>query len=87
MFIFSASFISDPNLKDSMEGNLSGRICYECGKIFPAPSKLERHRVVHSGLKPYICQFCDRAYTQKSHMKRHELRHMWELKNEKISDT
>ena len=70
-----------------MKGNLNSRTCYECGKIFSVPSKLERHRVVHSGLKPYMCQFCNKGFTQKSDMKRHEIRHKWELRNEKISDT
>ena len=64
-----------------METTMTDRTCFECGKRFPNPSKLERHMVVHSGLKPYVCQFCNRGFTQKSYMKRHEIMsHMKEFR-------
>ncbi|XP_069096809.1 zinc finger and BTB domain-containing protein 40 isoform X2 [Pleurodeles waltl] len=36
--------------------------CPTCGKIFSAPSLLERHMVTHVGGKPYNCEICDKAY-------------------------
>ena len=62
-----------------MEGKLSGLTCNECGIMCPTPSKLKRHMIVHSGLKPYSCPFCNKGFTQKGSMKRHEISHILEL--------
>lgn len=45
--------------------------CYICKKIFPSPSKLERHQVVHTGDKPFSCSKCDGRFTQKPALKNH----------------
>ncbi|KAL8198664.1 UNVERIFIED_CONTAM: hypothetical protein K2H54_020437 [Gekko kuhli] len=36
--------------------------CPTCGKVFSAPSLLERHMVTHVGGKPFSCEICDKAY-------------------------
>lgn len=36
--------------------------CPTCGKIFSAPSMLERHMVTHVGGKPFSCGICNKAY-------------------------
>lgn len=36
--------------------------CPTCGKIFSAPSMLERHVVTHVGGKPFSCGICNKAY-------------------------
>lgn len=36
--------------------------CPTCGKIFSAPSMLERHLVTHVGGKPFSCGICNKAY-------------------------
>ncbi|XP_074074285.1 zinc finger and BTB domain-containing protein 40 isoform X2 [Macrotis lagotis] len=39
--------------------------CPTCGKIFSAPSLLERHMVTHVRGKPFSCGICDKAYQRK----------------------
>lgn len=36
--------------------------CPTCGKVFSAPSLLERHMVTHVGGKPFSCEICNKAY-------------------------
>ena len=45
--------------------------CEFCHKRFPTPSKLHRHKLVHSGEKPYICTICLKGFTQKVHLNTH----------------
>ncbi|XP_069466981.1 zinc finger and BTB domain-containing protein 40 [Ambystoma mexicanum] len=49
--------------------------CPTCGKIFSAPSLLERHMVIHVGGKPYNCEICDKAYQQLSGLWYHNRTH------------
>nr|XP_033497818.1 zinc finger protein 770-like [Epinephelus lanceolatus] len=46
--------------------------CRICFKSFPAPTKLSRHMVTHSGVRPYKCSLCSKTFTQHSHLKTHE---------------
>jgi len=45
--------------------------CEFCHKRFPTPSKLNRHKLVHSGEKPYLCNLCKKGFTQKVHLNTH----------------
>ncbi|XP_061456735.1 zinc finger and BTB domain-containing protein 40 isoform X2 [Rhineura floridana] len=49
--------------------------CPTCGKVFSAPSLLERHVVVHVGGKPFSCQICNKAYQQLSGLWYHNRTH------------
>ncbi|XP_043916369.1 zinc finger and BTB domain-containing protein 40 [Protopterus annectens] len=49
--------------------------CDTCGKIFSAPSLLERHVVTHIGGKPYNCDLCNKAYQQLSGLWYHNRTH------------
>ncbi|XP_054858032.1 zinc finger and BTB domain-containing protein 40 [Eublepharis macularius] len=49
--------------------------CPTCGKIFSAPSLLERHRVTHVGGKPFSCEICNKAYQQLSGLWYHNRTH------------
>ncbi|XP_044527250.1 zinc finger and BTB domain-containing protein 40 isoform X2 [Gracilinanus agilis] len=49
--------------------------CPTCGKIFSAPSLLERHMVTHVGGKPFSCGVCDKAYQQLSGLWYHNRTH------------
>ena len=49
-----------------------------CGKIFPSRSRLQRHLLVHTGLKPFNCLFsgCDRMFSRKDNMLQHYRTHV-----------
>uniref|UniRef100_A0A670J447 Zinc finger and BTB domain containing 40 n=1 Tax=Podarcis muralis TaxID=64176 RepID=A0A670J447_PODMU len=49
--------------------------CPTCGKVFSAPSLLERHVVTHVGGKPFSCQICNKAYQQLSGLWYHNRTH------------
>ncbi|XP_060235258.1 zinc finger and BTB domain-containing protein 40 isoform X3 [Meriones unguiculatus] len=49
--------------------------CPTCGKIFSAPSMLERHVVTHVGGKPFSCGICNKAYQQLSGLWYHNRTH------------
>ncbi|XP_052080880.1 zinc finger protein 184-like [Mytilus californianus] len=49
--------------------------CEICGKVFKDRRGLDRHEVVHSGVKPYQCAICERSYTQKGHLQQHQRMH------------
>lgn len=49
--------------------------CPTCGKIFSAPSMLERHLVTHVGGKPFSCGICNKAYQQLSGLWYHNRTH------------
>jgi len=41
-------------------------VCSECGTGFVSSKDLNRHRVVHTGEKPYSCPYCDQKFTAPS---------------------
>jgi len=45
--------------------------CSECGKRFPSQWKLERHFVIHTGMRPFICPYCAKSHTQADNLKIH----------------
>ncbi|GAB1600350.1 zinc finger protein 236-like isoform X3, partial [Argonauta hians] len=51
---------------------LSRRSCRQCGKVFPKPSDLKRHMMVHSGEKPFKCEVCSKAFKAKGSMLYHK---------------
>ncbi|XP_057700977.1 zinc finger and BTB domain-containing protein 40 isoform X1 [Corythoichthys intestinalis] len=40
--------------------------CPTCSKVFTCASLLEKHKSVHTGMKPFICTLCDKSYQQLS---------------------
>jgi hypothetical protein len=45
--------------------------CSTCGKAFACVSKLKRHSVVHTKLRPFPCSFCGKRYSQKPPLMTH----------------
>eukprot|EP01083_Nonionella_stella_P213177 769078_1 len=53
-----------------------------CEKSFKKQAKLQRHILVHSGVKPFRCDECGKTYSRNNHLKRHILSHSDERKFE-----
>ena len=45
--------------------------CRDCSATFITNSHLQRHRLTHSGEKPYVCEDCGQAFSQKCNLKKH----------------
>ena len=45
--------------------------CEYCGKSFIAPSKLRRHRKVHTGERPYPCSMCSKSFKENYQLGQH----------------
>ncbi len=52
-------------------GNKRVYDCPVCHKRFGAPSKLKRHRLIHTNQRPFQCSICCRAFRERSHLKVH----------------
>eukprot|EP00035_Acanthoeca_spectabilis_P024061 m.452145 g.452145 ORF g.452145 m.452145 type:complete len:303 (-) comp20276_c0_seq1:144-1052(-) len=50
-------------------------VCPQCLSRFLCKSKLDRHMLTHSGIKPFPC-FCGKRFNQKSALKNHTRRHL-----------
>ena len=62
-----------------IDGTEISYICPECLKKFPTPSKLNRHKITHTGEKPYSCKNCNKGFTQNEHLKAHILKYHLKL--------
>ncbi|XP_071987003.1 uncharacterized protein [Engystomops pustulosus] len=49
--------------------------CPTCGKSFKHNSKLQRHRLIHTGSKPYLCPECPKTFICKADLGRHHIVH------------
>uniref|UniRef100_A0A8C6U9R0 C2H2-type domain-containing protein n=1 Tax=Neogobius melanostomus TaxID=47308 RepID=A0A8C6U9R0_9GOBI len=56
----------------------SFKLCDICGIYFGRKSQLERHMMVHTGVKPYKCSVCGRGFNQDGHLRSHMRMHTGE---------
>ncbi|KAJ0012301.1 hypothetical protein NQD34_013276, partial [Periophthalmus magnuspinnatus] len=52
------------------------KICPYCGKCFERSAHLERHKMIHTGEKPFQCETCGRCFNQKCSLKEHRKIHI-----------
>ena len=50
---------------------VSGFKCATCAKTFSSKFTLERHSLIHLGIRPFVCSVCDKRFNQKSAGFRH----------------
>lgn len=61
--------------------------CSVCQKCFSAPSKLKRHILIHSSLRPFGCEFCPKAFRQLAHLKMHLSTHLSQRRGKAKGDS
>lgn len=69
--------------KSASKREKKSHACDECGKEFSGAYGLNRHKLTHSGLRPYICpvENCGATYRQSSTLKAHQMSHAGEQKS------
>ncbi|XP_029434311.1 PR domain zinc finger protein 15 isoform X2 [Rhinatrema bivittatum] len=45
--------------------------CENCGRIFNSIGNLERHKLIHSGVKSHTCNQCSKSFARKDMLKEH----------------
>jgi len=49
-----------------------------CGRSFTEHSSLRKHKLRHTGEKPYTCEICGKSFSQSGSRNAHEKRHALE---------
>ena len=71
--------INSPRAKSPPPAPGEKRIkCPECSVTLKRQATLERHMLIHRGIKPYECSVCKRRFRQKHHLQSHEMLHTGE---------
>ncbi|XP_033753459.1 zinc finger protein 653-like isoform X13 [Pecten maximus] len=52
-------------------GGVDCKSCEICGKQFPDDSSLKKHRLKHTGDRPFACDKCGKTYKHRSNLKDH----------------
>ncbi|CAE1301228.1 KRAB [Acanthosepion pharaonis] len=61
-----------------LDGTIKSHKCEECGKFFTRGYHLDRHKLIHTGIRPYKCTVCQKEFTRNYHLDRHMYTHTGE---------
>lgn len=51
--------------------NIAFFLYSQCNKAFPSSTRLKRHAIIHTGLKPYTCEVCTKSFNRRSSLRVH----------------
>ncbi|OXU26793.1 hypothetical protein TSAR_006079 [Trichomalopsis sarcophagae] len=51
------------------------QICHICAKSFRCLAHLNRHKLIHTGQRPYVCDICNMSFNQQEIMMKHKQCH------------
>lgn len=71
----SATQSQAPNTEAS-DSKESLFLCDICSKAFKRSYNLNRHRLIHSELKPFLCLDCDKTFADKGNLLKHNRTHV-----------
>lgn len=66
---------SDDNKSSSIKSDDGLFRCQVCNKEFLNRNHLNRHAIIHSGVKPFKCDQCDKGFYRMEHLQRHVIVH------------
>ncbi|KAL8559963.1 hypothetical protein ACOMHN_041434 [Nucella lapillus] len=48
-------------------------VCQVCSKSFTRATNLKKHRMIHTGQRPFMCEVCSRTFTRADDLKKHKV--------------